>query len=44
MSPEISLFGSDGRFHVRLSYTASQNTLKISLEKINDAMLKLNAK
>jgi len=43
MSPGYPFFGSNGRFHVRLSYTASQDTLKIALEKINDAILELTA-
>jgi hypothetical protein len=37
----ICLLWLNGRFHVRLSYTASLDTLKIALEKIKDAVLKL---
>lgn len=44
MAPGYPFFGSNGRFHVRLSYTASLDTLKIALGKIKDAILELNAK
>jgi bifunctional pyridoxal-dependent enzyme with beta-cystathionase and maltose regulon repressor activities len=43
MSPGYPFFGSNGRFHVRLSYKASQDTLKIAMEKINNAILELTA-
>jgi len=41
LSPGYPLFGSNGRFHVRLSYAASLDKLKIALERIKNATKKL---
>lgn len=43
MSPRYPFFGSNDRSHVRLSYTASLDTLKIAMEKINNAIVELTA-
>jgi aspartate/methionine/tyrosine aminotransferase len=41
LSPGYPFFGSKGRFHVRLSYTASLDALRIAMERINSALREL---